>query len=105
MDWDSSKGPVLVKPRLGPIASVGTALQAAVGTPNLDLAWLLQRRTGPVKMWAGSGRCAERVNRKGVYSALLACGDLLNQVDDAPAQFGIGDAHECLGQRQAVRSG
>ena len=25
-------------------------------------------------------------------------GDLLDEIDDAPAQLGVGNAHECLGQ-------
>jgi hypothetical protein len=37
--------------------------------------------------------------------ALFLAGNLFDQIDDAPAQLAILDAHERLGQRKAVRCG
>src|SRR5712671_3480608 len=50
-------------------------------------------------MWAVVG------NRGGggpPRSGLVGAGDLLDQIDDSAAQLGVLDAHEGLGQRQAV---
>src|SRR5262249_52818729 len=63
---------------------------------------LLQRTPRPVKMWAKDGRLARRETATGA-SALAAARDLLDEVDNAPAQLGIVDTHEGLGKRQAVR--
>src|SRR4029079_3684989 len=38
----------------------------------------------------------------GDSASALAAGNLLDQVDDAPPELGIVDAHERLGERQAV---
>ena len=37
--------------------------------------------------------------------ALFVAGNLFDQIDDAPAQLAILDAHKRLGQREAVRRG
>ena len=58
----------------------------------------LQRQAGPVKMWAAVGCAVGRKRRQAVVFA----GDLLDQIDDAAAQLGVLDAHERLGQREAV---
>ena len=50
-------------------------------------------------MWANAGRDGNA--RRLVFVA----GDLLDQIDDAPAQLAVFDAHERLGQRQTVGSG
>ena len=40
----------------------------------------------------------------GLLSAhcIVFAGDLPHELDDAPAQFGVRNAHECLGQSEAV---
>src|ERR1700747_1276623 len=56
-------------------------------------------------MWADSGRrWAPRLGVRNRLSALVV-GDLLDKIDDAPAQLGIADAGKRLGQRQPVRGG
>ena len=61
----------------------------------------MQRCRRAVKMWAG---WAPGLGSNGRRSSLVA-GDLFHQVDDTATQFGILDAHERTGQREAVGIG
>src|ERR1700728_4336053 len=63
-------------------------------------------------MWAKGGRLPPPEEmltplqaRSQAGSALVAAGDLFDQVDNAPPQLRIVDAHKRLRQRQAVRGG
>src|SRR5208283_1580705 len=70
--------------------------------PHADPRQVVAASIRAVKMWAKCGRGRRRAK---AASASVVNGDLLDKVDDAAPQFGVGDAHECFGESQAVRSG
>src|ERR1700740_487232 len=55
-------------------------------------------------MWAESGRLSAAPQGPWTRSALFDDCDLLDEIDDTPAQLGIADPHEGLGQCQAIRA-
>ena len=56
----------------------------------------------PVKVWAAVGRTLRLVLQACRRLTVLVVHDLLDQLDDTAAQFGVLDPHESLGQRQSV---
>src|SRR5262249_42201307 len=82
---------------------------------NPDVAVFLAVWRTAVKMWAYVGKPGQppsSARRRRIARAVKTCretlrrflaGDLLDQVDDAPPQLRVVDAHESLGQREPVR--
>src|SRR6185437_3477846 len=75
------------------------------GHPWAVAAWSLLVATWTA-VWTTT-RAARRGLRNAAYCvwrrSCLIDGDLLDDVDDAAAQLGVGDAHEGLGEGEAVR--
>ena len=74
---------------------------APAATARANMRGLLQRTPARSRCGRNVGDCSVAQARQR-ESQCFRTGDLLDEVDDAPPQLGVGDAHECLGQRQAI---